>query len=104
MTPKSITRIRVTVGYESCERWTYYVELTTDEGFTMTPNGHVTGSVYAEGLTRQEARDRALIDAHNWSDFLGLPVEPFVEDGVTHEPEMTFDFYQTRRDLADRDA
>lgn len=100
----SIDRIRITKMEESCQRTTFYVELTTSEGFTMTPNGHRTGSLYTnfEGLSYEEARDRALIDAANWGDFLQLPVEPFEDQGEIIEPSMTFETYETRRELANR--
>lgn len=102
--PNQIVRIRVFSTYESCERWTFYVELTTDEGYSITPSGHATGSLYTngKGLSIEEARDRALMDAHQWADFLGLTVEPFVVDGVTIEPSMKFGTYTTRRKLAKR--
>lgn len=103
-----IVRISVFGMYESCERWTYYVRATTDEGMTKEVDGHVTGSLYTEvdgvrqGLTREEARDRALIDAATWGDFLGITPDPFVEkddagNDVTYEPSMEFEFYTMRR-------
>lgn len=100
----NIVSIRVFGMYETCERTTFYVELTSDEGFTKTPDAHRTGSIYNdfEGLTREEARDRALMDAHEWSDFLGIEIEPFVEDSVVIEPFMKFETYTTRRKLAKR--
>lgn len=96
-----IVRISVLRTYESCERHTYYVRVETDEGFTKEVESHRTGSVYTngEGLSIEEARDRALIDAATWGDFLGIEPEPYVADGVTHQPSMTFDFYTTRRKL-----
>lgn len=100
----AITSISVTRMWESCERTSYYVTLTNDEGFDMTPNCHQTGSVYNnhQGLSIDEARDRALIDAHNWSDFLGIPVRPYVENGETFEPSTKFNFYDNRRVLSGR--
>lgn len=108
-----IVRISVFGMYESCERWTYYVRATTDEGMTKEVEGHVTGSLYTEvdgvrqGLTRDEARDRALIDAATWGDFLGITPEPFKEkddNGVeqTYEPSMVFHFYRNRRAMKER--
>lgn len=99
-----IVKIRITRMWETCNRTTFYVELETDEGFTMTPSGHATGSDYTngEGLSVEEARDRALIDAADWSDFLQIPVEPYVEEGVTYEPNMRFSRYTNRRVLAER--
>ncbi len=100
----NIVKIRVFSMWETCERTTYFVELTTNEGFTMTPSSHRTGSVYTnhEGLSIVEARDRALIDAHEWGDFLLLAVDPYIEAGITYEPTMTLDAYTTRRELAAR--
>jgi hypothetical protein len=84
--------------YESCERWTYYVRATTDEGMSKEVEGHRSKSLYnPEGISREEARDRALIDAATWGDFLGITPDPFEEDGVVHEPSMTFDSYTMRR-------
>lgn len=100
----NITRISIMKTYESCERTSFYVMLTSDEGFTMTAASHRTGSVYTnhEGLSIEEARDRALIDAANWADFLQVEADPFIEDGKTIEPSMTFDSYEIQRRLADR--
>lgn len=101
-----IVGIRVYRTTESCERTSYYVELRTDEGFTKTPDCHVTGSVYTKGvgLSVEEARDRALTDAADWSDLLGIPVDPYEEEGVVHEPSFPLEIYTTQRELAARDA
>lgn len=98
-----IVEIKVLRMYESCQRTTYLVELTTDEGFTMTPEAFATGSLYTkfEGLSKKEARDRALTSAHDWADFLRLDVTPFVEDGITYEPEMKLETYTMRREEED---
>jgi hypothetical protein len=100
----NIIGIRVVKTWETCERTTYYIELRTDEGFTMTPSSHRTRSIYTDfvGLTKDEARDRALIDANTWADFLGLTVDAYVEDGVERQPSMHFETYTTRRKLAAR--
>lgn len=84
---------------ESCERTTYYVRATTDEGLTKEVDAHRTGSIYTngEGLSVDEARDRALIDAHTWADFLGIEAEPYVENGVTYAPSMTLSTYSYQR-------
>lgn len=102
--PHKIVRIRVFSTWETCERTTFFVELTTDEGMSMTPASYRTGSLYTnfEGLGLAEARDRALIDAHEWGDFLGVTVEPFVMEGVTIEPSMTMKTFTTRRELKAR--
>lgn len=102
---QKIVSIRVFKTWETCERTTFYVQLTTDEGFTMTPCSHRTGSIYTnfEGLSVDEARDRALMDAHEWSDFLKIDLEPYVEEGVTYEPSMTLNTFTTRRTLRDRE-
>ena len=100
----SIVRIRVISMWESCNRTTFYVELTTDEGFTMTPCGHATGSDYTDGkgLSIGEARDRALTDAGTWGDFLGIAPDPFLVDGQEAKPIMPMELYTTRRVLAAR--
>lgn len=99
-----IVGIRVVRTWETCERTTFYVELETDEGFTMTPLSHRTGSERPkiEGLSVEEARERALIDADTWGDFLGIVPEPFTHDGVAYAPSMTMRPYETRRVLAER--
>lgn len=101
---QKIVKIRVFSMSESCNRTTFYVELTTDEGYTMTPCGHATGSDYTngEGLSIEEARDRALIDAAEWGDFLQIEPEPFVVEGITYEPSMKLETYSTRRFLKAR--
>jgi hypothetical protein len=81
---------------ETCERTTYYVRLTTDEGFSTEPSSHRTGHAYVEdgvrvevpGIAAAEALQRALWDAADWSDLLGLPVTPYEEDGRVVEPTM----------------
>ncbi|MEQ6332974.1 hypothetical protein [Sphingobium sp. MK2] len=102
----AVTAIRITRMYESCERTTYYVDLVSSEGFTNTVAAHVTGSVYNNhvGLSVEEARDRALIDADTWADFFGVKPEPYLEEGVTYEPSMLMRRYETRRVLAARRA
>lgn len=104
-----VIEVRVWHLWESCERHTYYVQLVSDEGFTIDPMSYRTGSVYTnfEGLSRDEARDRALIDAADWADFFGLTPTPFVEkdeagNEVTYEPTMTFDKYTNRRLMGER--
>lgn len=99
-----IVRIHITSMFETCNRTTFYVQLTTDEGFEMTAAGHATGSDYTngKGLSIEEARDRALIDAADWGDFLGIVPEPFLVDNEVIEPSMTFDRYDTRRKLRER--
>jgi len=102
---KNIKSISVSSAYETCERTSFYVQLTNDEGFTLTANSHRTGSVYTngEGLSIEEALDRALIDAANWGDFLQIEVEPFIgKDGKAVEPSMTFDSYLMRREMKAR--
>lgn len=100
----NIVAVSVFKTWESCERTTFYVSLRNSEGFTLEPISYRTGSVYTnfEGLSIEEARDRALIDAADWADFLGLVVEPYIEDGVEYKPSMTFNKYQIRRELQRR--
>ena len=101
----NITRISIMKTYESCERTSFYVMLTSDEGFTMSAACHRTGSIYNnhEGLSIEEARDRALIDAANWGDFLQIEVDPLLDEGGKPiEPSMTFDSYTMRREMASR--
>jgi hypothetical protein len=91
-----ITDVSVIRRTESCERTTYYVRLTTDEGFTIEPNSHRTGHAYVEngvrievpGLSVEEARARIFYDAGDWADLLGIPVSPYEEDGEPHGPTM----------------
>lgn len=102
----NIAAIRVMKTWETCNRTRFYVMLDSDEGFDMTVVCHSTGSDYTDGvgLSIEEARDRALIDAHRWGDFLGMEVTPFIEDGITYEPSMKMLPYHTRRVLAARSA
>ncbi|PAL23588.1 hypothetical protein [Sphingopyxis sp. GW247-27LB] len=101
-----ITRIHVTRIYESCERITFFVQVTTDEGFEMTVVSHATGSIYTDGkgLTVDEARDRALTDAADWGDFLRIAPDPFLVDGYIVDPKLRFERFTTRRVLAERRA
>jgi hypothetical protein len=111
--PKRVVSIRVVRGYESCERTSYFVELKTDEGLTMTPTCMRTGSVQlgpdgervvVPGMSIGEARDRALMEAADWGDFLMIDVEPYFEDGVRHEPSFLQEIYTTQRELAAEEA
>jgi len=96
MTPHPIVRICVVRMTESCKRTTYYVRLITDEGFSTEPSSHRTGHEYMKddvlvvvpGLTDDEALQRALYDAGDWSDLLGLPVDPYEEDDEIVVPTM----------------
>jgi len=109
-----IVNIRVHRMDESCKRATFYVRLTTDEGFSMEVAGHRTGHEYRDpdtqemvvvpGLSVEEARDRALMDAADWGDFLRLAIDPYVEEGSVISPKMRFETYETRRILAARSS
>ena len=96
MTPHAIVAISVVRLTESCRRTTYYVRLTTDEGFTTEPVSHCTGHehmqdgelVVVPGLSAADALQRALYDAGDWSDLLGIPVDPYEEDGQIVVPTM----------------
>lgn len=94
-----VVKIYVARMYESCERTTFFVTLKTDEGMEKTPDSFCTGSVYTDhvGLSVEEARDRALIMADQWGDFLNIHVEPYVEDGATYTPSMRLDTYTNER-------
>ena len=96
-----IVKIYVLQLYESCERHTFYVVAATEDGMTKEVEGHQTGSIYNnhQGLSLEEARDRALIDAATWGEFLGIEPEPFIKDGVTYAPSMKFHFYDRRRNF-----
>lgn len=91
-----ITSISILRMTETCERTTYYVRLATDEGFTTEPSSHRTGHVevvdgvrtVVPGLSADEALARAHWDAGDWSDLLGIPVTPYIEDGVERGPTM----------------
>lgn len=98
-TPKNIVRIRVCRQWETCDRTTFFVELTTDEGYTMTPVSFRTGSERPkiDGISIEEARDRALMSADTWGDFLGIVPEPFVHEGVTYTPSMEMRPYEIER-------
>lgn len=98
-----VTAVKVKALWESCDRWTYYVSLETDEGFDKTPVSFRTGSKMNnyEGLSRERARDQALIEAAGWADFFGIAPTPFVDDdGRTYEPSMVFRSYSGRRRIA----
>lgn len=90
---RKIVEVSVVRMDESCERTTYYVRLTTDEGFHTEPCAHRTGSVHmvegervvTPGLPIEEAMQRALSDAGDWSDLLQIPMTPYVEKGVVQK-------------------
>jgi len=106
---RRIVRISVHRMSETCDRITFFVRTTTDEGFDMDVSSFASHCIYddlrgTKGLSVAEARDRALTTAHMWADYLELAVEPYVEDGVVYQPEMTFDTYAMRREEAAEDA
>lgn len=106
----AINGIHIKRMTESCARTTYYVDIISDEGFVKTVEGHKTGHFFMQdgervevpGLSIEEARDRALIDANTWADFLGLTLEPYEEDGVVHSASMAFHTYTMRREMSAR--
>ena len=73
-TPAAIERIFIMYTFESCQRHSYYVVVATDEGLVKEVASHRTGSIYNnfQGLSCEEALDRALIDANTWGDFLNI--------------------------------
>jgi len=106
---RNIVKVDVYRMTESCQRTTYFVRLTTDEGFTLDPEAHRSHCIYDDmngttGLPVETARDQALTTAANWADFLDLPVTPYYEDGVLYEPLMTFESYTMQREEAAEDA
>jgi hypothetical protein len=90
---RKIVQVSVVRMDESCERTTYFVRLTTDEGFHTEPCGHRTGSVHVvdgerivtPGLDIKEALQRALSDAGDWADLLEIEMTPYEEDGVVQK-------------------
>lgn len=106
---RQIVKVHVCKMTESCERTTYIVHLTNDEGFVYEPDSYASHCIYndldgTKGLSVEEARDRALTTAADWADFLELEVTPFYEDGVLHEPMMTFERYTGQREEKLEDA
>lgn len=100
-----IVKIEILYMYESCERHSYFVRVTTNEGLTREVEGHQSSSIYnPEGISREEARDRALIDAATWGDFLGITPEPYIEDGEVISPSMKFNTYTYQREMAKKRA
>lgn len=90
---RKIVEISIVRMDETCERTTYYVRLTTDEGFHTEPCAHRTGSVHmvdgervvTPGLAIEEALQRTLSDAGDWSDLLQIPMTPYIENGVVQK-------------------
>ena len=99
--------VRILPRWESNERWTYWVELVSDEGYAISVSSHQTGGLHNDfaGLTRDQARRNALIDAARWSDFLEYAMDPFVDkDGMTYQEPGALLPYRNRRNLAARKA
>ena len=105
--PGTTVAVRVQGRWETCDRWTYTVQLESGEGYTKDAVSFRTGSKVNDyvGLTRDEARERALIEAVGWADFHQLEPVPFVEDdGKTYEPRYSFKSYEARRQMEARKA
>ncbi len=81
-----IVSISIKRGVESNQRTTYYVMAMNDEGFEMTldafSTGYQAGNAFVEGLSQDEALDRAATTAEDWGDFLEISPEPYGVDGV----------------------
>ncbi len=92
---RQIIKIRV-MQLRETDRTTFYVVAETDEGLTRSVDHFRTG-----GLSIKEARDRALISAADWGDFLQIEPEPFIMGGVRYEPSMKLEIYTTMRELKD---
>lgn len=100
-----IRSIRVLEMHESCERDSFYVLIYSSEDYDMTVACHQTGSIYTngEGLSYEDARERALCDAADWGDFLKITPDEFRDkDGKVIKPDFEFQRYETRRVLAKR--
>lgn len=100
---RHIVKVDVYRMTETCNRTTYFVRLTTDEGFTLDPEAHRSHCDYDDmngttGLSIEKARDYALMTAASWADFLDIPVTPYYEDGVLYEPSMLFESYTMQRE------
>jgi hypothetical protein len=91
---KNITRVSITKMTESNQRTTYFVTLVNCLDQVITPAAFSTGTGAVKGLSVKEARDRALIEAHEWAGFLGLTAEPFVEDGKEIKPTTVIGAYR----------
>lgn len=93
-----IVKIHVSWMYETCNRFTFAVTLTNEEGLTLQPTSFRTGSDHEKGLSIEEARDRALIEADTWGDFLEIEPTPFKdEDGKRVYPSISLSTYKFQR-------
>ena len=79
---------------ESGPRYSFWVVIENSKGQTLTPQVFRAYSYNgSSGLSIEEARDRALIEAHELAGFFGMKAEPFYDNGVLYEPTMVFDRY-----------
>lgn len=107
---RKIVKISIFPMTESCERTTYYVRLDTDEGFHTEPCAHRTGHAYMDdgvrvevpGLSKEEALQRALSDAGDWSDLLQIPMEPYIEDGAERKAAWDRNRFTNEREMIRR--
>jgi hypothetical protein len=81
--PKPIVSVSVTVSVESNKGTGWWVTLTNSIGQALTPEMHYI-------------RDRSISSAHEWADFLGIPITPFLdpETGLEVLPEMDLSIYK----------
>lgn len=86
-TPKPIVAVRCVRMFEVGKGPSWWPTLVNSAGQTITPHKFTD-------------RDHALIDADMWAGFLGIEVEPYVEDGEVIGPSMRLPIY----DEVDDDA
>lgn len=96
----AVKEIRVFHMVESGDRHSYYVDIITDEGMSRSVDAFYT----KYGLTRDEARERALSTAIIWGDLFNIEPADHVEDGVLYTADWRHRPYTIERELKKRQS
>ena len=94
MLMKPVAAVYVGRMIETGDRPSYWVTIRNAAGQTITPSVFRAYDFNGtEGLSNDDARDRALMEASEWADFFGIEMTPYIEGGVRYEPSMTLGAY-----------
>lgn len=80
---------------ESGNRLSFWTTIKNAAGQEITPSVFRAYEYNGfEGLSVEEARDRALIEASEWASFFGMKATPYYENDILFQPSMTLGCYE----------